>query len=190
MLPLRDDYTLEIESRLPRRSVAGLARLGIRVKPLPTYDYHMGSFQMSWRDAQTGLLCAAPMPGGRDRRAASNVSRAKIGAIPRQEGSMKTYEMLIGGEWTKASPRKTFDVFDPASGEVIAKVPEASPADVDRAVRAARAAFDGGWRDATAQERGRDAACASPRRCATSCRGWPSSRPATPASPSWSRSTT
>jgi len=68
---------------------------------------------------------------------------------------MQTYEMLIGGEWTKASPRKTFDVFDPATGRVIAKVPEASPADVDRAVKAARAAFDGGWRDATAQERGR-----------------------------------
>src|SRR5262245_46156022 len=68
---------------------------------------------------------------------------------------MKTYEMLIGGQWTKASTRKTFDVFDPATGEVIAKVPEGSPADVDKAVKAARAAFDGGWRDTTAQERGR-----------------------------------
>ena len=68
---------------------------------------------------------------------------------------MKTYEMLIGGEWKKASTRKTFDVFDPATARVIAKVPEASAADVDQAVKAARAAFDGGWRDATAQERGR-----------------------------------
>jgi betaine-aldehyde dehydrogenase len=68
---------------------------------------------------------------------------------------MKTYQMLIGGEWTRASNRKTFEVFDPAAGAVIAKVPEASAADVDRAVKAARAAFEGGWRDATAQERGR-----------------------------------
>ena len=59
MLSLRDDYTLEIESRLPADVVAGLARRGISVSPLPEWDYHMGSFHMSWRDPKTGLLCAS-----------------------------------------------------------------------------------------------------------------------------------
>jgi betaine-aldehyde dehydrogenase len=63
--------------------------------------------------------------------------------------------MLIAGEWTDARSGKTFDVVNPATGAAMAKVPEAGKEDVDRAVRAARAAFDGGWRDATAQERGR-----------------------------------
>jgi len=56
MLPLRDDYVLEIESRLPEKVAVDLVKMGIKIKPLPTYDYHMGSFQMSWRDSKTGLL--------------------------------------------------------------------------------------------------------------------------------------
>lgn len=56
MLPLRDDYVLEVESRIPEKVGAELMKMGIRIKPLPTYDYHMGSFQMSWRDPATGLL--------------------------------------------------------------------------------------------------------------------------------------
>jgi betaine-aldehyde dehydrogenase len=63
--------------------------------------------------------------------------------------------MLIGGEWVGAGSGRTFDVMNPATDEVVAKVPEAEPGDVDKAVKAARAAFEGGWRDATAQERGR-----------------------------------
>ncbi len=62
MLSLRDDYVLEIESRIPEKVVAGLARLGIRIKPLPLYDYHMGSFQICWRDEKTGLLNASTDP--------------------------------------------------------------------------------------------------------------------------------
>jgi len=50
LLPLEDDYTLPMESRLPSDTVAGMAKLGIRIKPHPEYDWHMGSFQMSWRD--------------------------------------------------------------------------------------------------------------------------------------------
>src|SRR5262245_36161420 len=68
---------------------------------------------------------------------------------------MQTYQMLIGGEWTGAGSGKTFDVMNPATGQPMARVPDAGAGDVDRAVKAARAAFDGGWRDATAQERGR-----------------------------------
>jgi gamma-glutamyltranspeptidase/glutathione hydrolase len=62
MLPLEDDYTLQIESRLPSATVAGMAKLGVRIKPLPDYDYHMGSFQMCWRDAETGSLHSTADP--------------------------------------------------------------------------------------------------------------------------------
>lgn len=69
---------------------------------------------------------------------------------------MKTYEMLIGGEWVQAKSRATRDVIDPATGQVIAKVPEAGVADVVAAIDAAREAFDHGpWRKTTAQDRGK-----------------------------------
>ena len=58
MDPLRDDYVLEMESRLSPEVVAGLARLGIQAQPLPMYDYNMGSFQVCWRDATSGELSA------------------------------------------------------------------------------------------------------------------------------------
>ncbi len=49
--------------------------------------------------------------------------------------------LLIGGEWVAAQDGGTFDVFDPATGEVLARVASAQAADVDRAVAAARDAF-------------------------------------------------
>src|SRR5947207_15497530 len=68
---------------------------------------------------------------------------------------MPSETMLIGGEWALAAARRTLEVRNPATAEVIARVPDAGPEDVDRAVRAARRAFDGGWRDFSGQERGR-----------------------------------
>jgi betaine-aldehyde dehydrogenase len=68
---------------------------------------------------------------------------------------MKTYEMLVDGAWVAAESGRTLAVMNPATGEVMARVPEAQATDVDKAVRAARRAFDEGWRDVTAQERGR-----------------------------------
>jgi betaine-aldehyde dehydrogenase len=68
---------------------------------------------------------------------------------------MQTYEMLIDGRWAGAASGRTFEALNPATGEPLARVPEAGGEDVDRAVRAARRAFDEGWRDVTAQERGR-----------------------------------
>jgi betaine-aldehyde dehydrogenase len=65
------------------------------------------------------------------------------------------YRMYVGGEWVEAAAGARLEVVDPASEEVIARVPAATAVDVDRAVRAARAAFTGGWKDVTAQERGR-----------------------------------
>jgi betaine-aldehyde dehydrogenase len=68
---------------------------------------------------------------------------------------MKTYQMLIDGAWVAAASGQTLAVMNPAMGEVMARVPEAAAADVDKAARAARRAFNEGWRDVTAQERGR-----------------------------------
>ncbi|MBX6350186.1 MAG: aldehyde dehydrogenase family protein [Clostridia bacterium] len=53
--------------------------------------------------------------------------------------------MFIGGEWVEGSEGRSFPTFNPATGEEIARVAEASEADVDRAVRAAREAFEGKW---------------------------------------------
>jgi gamma-glutamyltranspeptidase / glutathione hydrolase len=61
MLPLESDYSVAVESRIPLSVVADLARMGVLVKPLPAYDYHMGSYQMSWR-ADDGSLHAAAGP--------------------------------------------------------------------------------------------------------------------------------
>jgi betaine-aldehyde dehydrogenase len=56
---------------------------------------------------------------------------------------MKTYDKLyIGGEWTAPSGKGSFDVIDASTEEVMGRIPAGNAADVDRAVRAARAAFD------------------------------------------------
>jgi betaine-aldehyde dehydrogenase len=69
---------------------------------------------------------------------------------------VKRYRMHINGEAVESGSGRSFPVYDPSTEQVIAEVPEADAADVDRAVAAARAAFDSGpWRQTTAQERGR-----------------------------------
>src|SRR5213594_890892 len=69
---------------------------------------------------------------------------------------MQPHRLYINGEFVEPRGRARIDVIDPSSSEVIAQVPDASEDDVDRAVKAARAAFDEGpWKDATAQDRGR-----------------------------------
>src|SRR5271154_4075646 len=70
--------------------------------------------------------------------------------------AVRTYQMFINGEWVDSKSAKTFPVYDPSTEEVIAQVPDAGPDDVNRAVAAAKAAFeDGPWATTTAQERGR-----------------------------------
>jgi betaine-aldehyde dehydrogenase len=64
--------------------------------------------------------------------------------------------MYIDGRFVEAERGQTRAVYNPALGEVMAHVPEASAADVERAIAAARRAFDHGpWRKTTAQDRGR-----------------------------------
>ena len=54
------------------------------------------------------------------------------------------HAMLIDGNFVSASSGKTYAVYNPATGEEICRVPEADHVDVDRAVHAARKAFDSG----------------------------------------------
>jgi len=69
---------------------------------------------------------------------------------------IKPGRLLIDGQWVEGS--KTFDSINPATEEVLTKVVEASAADVDRAVAAARRTYEdrnGPWRKLSASERGR-----------------------------------
>jgi acyl-CoA reductase-like NAD-dependent aldehyde dehydrogenase len=68
----------------------------------------------------------------------------------------KQHGLLIGAERPAAADGRTFATLDPASGREIATVPQAGAEDVDKAVAAARAAFDGGpWSKLAPSERGR-----------------------------------
>lgn len=66
--------------------------------------------------------------------------------------SSNPHKMLINGEWTDSSGSETDQVVNPATGRVIASVPRATKTDVDRAVAAARSAFEG-WLHTTPAER-------------------------------------
>ncbi len=56
------------------------------------------------------------------------------------------YELFIGGRWRKPKSGRHFTTINPATEETIAEIAEADAADVDRAVGAARAAYDKYWR--------------------------------------------
>ena len=64
-------------------------------------------------------------------------------------------QLFIDGRWVDAASGKTFATPNPATGQTLAQVAEADAEDVDRAVRAARRAFEGPWSRMTASERGR-----------------------------------
>jgi betaine-aldehyde dehydrogenase len=68
----------------------------------------------------------------------------------------KLESMLINGELTESASTNRIPVYDPSTEEIIAEIPDATNAEVDAAIAAARHAFDeGGWPQTTAQERGR-----------------------------------
>ncbi|HEY1272414.1 MAG TPA: aldehyde dehydrogenase family protein [Terriglobales bacterium] len=68
----------------------------------------------------------------------------------------RKHKMLINGKWVEAASGKTFPVYNPATGEILSHVAEGDREDIDRAVKAARTAFETGrWRKMTTSERGR-----------------------------------
>src|SRR5216683_4614035 len=69
-------------------------------------------------------------------------------AVPRQ--------LFINGQWSDAASGKTFETPDPATGETLARIAEGDAEDINRAVRAARRAFEEGpWSRLTPSDRGR-----------------------------------
>ena len=70
--------------------------------------------------------------------------------------SVRTYLNYVNGQWVSSASGETFPVYDPSTEEVIAQVASSNAEDTDKAVKAARAAFDSGpWPATTAQDRGR-----------------------------------
>jgi aldehyde dehydrogenase (NAD+) len=72
------------------------------------------------------------------------------------ETDVRRTQLFIGGAWVDSASGRTFESLNPATGEVLARVAEAGEEDVDRAVRAAREAFESGvWSGLSPRERGR-----------------------------------
>src|SRR4051812_34899390 len=69
---------------------------------------------------------------------------------------IRAAKLLINNRWVDSESRKTFPTLNPATGTEICQISESDAADVDKAVRAARAAFGRGpWRRMSAGERGK-----------------------------------
>src|SRR5438132_11567171 len=83
--------------------------------------------------------------------ATATAPRAKTVQPPKVEDQ----SMFIGGKWVDSASGKTFPTLNPATGETICQVAEGDKADVDRAAKAARKAFEEGpWPKMNASERG------------------------------------
>jgi aldehyde dehydrogenase (NAD+) len=79
-----------------------------------------------------------------------------VSAIFAPQVALPELKLLIGNRWVASESGRTFATVNPSTGEEICQVAEADAEDVDKAVRAARAAFEQGpWRKMRASERGR-----------------------------------
>src|SRR6202795_4827282 len=76
-------------------------------------------------------------------------------AQPAGTTTPRKYQLFIDGQWVDAESGKTFATPNPSTGETLAEVAEADKADIDKAVAAARRAFDGKWSKLSARDRGR-----------------------------------
>ncbi len=84
------------------------------------------------------------------------MSTATAPAPVKSDVKVKYTKLLIDGEWVDAVGGRTFEAINPATGDVIAHVAEGDEPDVDKAVKAARKAFEtGAWPKMTASQRGR-----------------------------------
>src|SRR3712207_7620971 len=71
----------------------------------------------------------------------------------------RKYQLFIDGQWVDAESGKTFTTPNPATGQTLAEVAEGDKADIDKAVAAARRAFEGPWSKVSARDRGRLRPC-------------------------------
>jgi gamma-glutamyltranspeptidase/glutathione hydrolase len=60
--PLQDNYLLQVESRIPESVLAGVIKRGIQVRAMSPYEWRSGSFQICWRDKETGRFNASTDP--------------------------------------------------------------------------------------------------------------------------------
>ncbi|MGF6756872.1 aldehyde dehydrogenase family protein [Paraburkholderia sp. GAS42] len=68
---------------------------------------------------------------------------------------MEEAKHFIGSEWSSSTGNETIDVIDPSDGQPFTRLARGTAADIERAVRAARRAYEGAWGAASAAERGR-----------------------------------
>jgi phenylacetaldehyde dehydrogenase len=84
------------------------------------------------------------------------VAMLPVGIDPRVNDFLESsHQILIDGKWSSSASGKTFPTYNPATGEVLAQVAEGDREDIDRAVKAARKAFNGPWSRMTPSERGK-----------------------------------
>ena len=74
---------------------------------------------------------------------------------PAAANTPRKYQLFIDGQWVDAESGKTFETPNPATGQTLAEVAEADKADIDKAVNAARRAYEGKWSRMSARDRGR-----------------------------------
>src|ERR687892_2015154 len=72
-----------------------------------------------------------------------------------ENNTPRKYQLFIDGQWVDSESGKTFSTPNPATGEPLAEVAEADKADIDKAVAAARRAFEGKWSKMSARDRGK-----------------------------------
>lgn len=107
---------------------------------------------------QRHILRRLPRTIARSSAAATTAKASSASLLSRQfssEVQVKQTNLFINNKFTPSASGATFDSFNPATEEKIASISEATTADVDAAVDAARAAFNGPWRTMDAAERGR-----------------------------------
>src|SRR5918912_580522 len=76
-------------------------------------------------------------------------------AQPAATDQPRKYKLFIDGQWVEAESGKTFTTPNPATGQTLAEVAEGDKADIDKAVAAARSAFEGKWSRMSARDRGK-----------------------------------
>ncbi|HEX8776127.1 MAG TPA: aldehyde dehydrogenase family protein [Pyrinomonadaceae bacterium] len=76
-------------------------------------------------------------------------------AQPAATNTPRKYQLFIDGKFVDAESGKTFTTPNPSTGETLAEVAEADKADIDKAVAAARRAYEGKWSRMSARDRGR-----------------------------------
>ena len=117
------------------------------------YNFPLSTHNLA-RKAQAGFACCAANHSQEETMATVlniDPSESKVSNFIAQKR-----KMLINGKWVEAASGKTFATYNPATGEVLAQIAEGDREDIDRAVKAARSAFETGrWSQLTPSERGR-----------------------------------